>query len=214
VAFSPNSKLLATASRDKTIRVYNAENGSSMHKLTGHNDHIRGLCFTPKGELVSASLDETALVFGMLMPDSRVRWLLSWFVAPCRRCVLRSPPTRYPELLRRRRSSLWGGHVLPAVCGPAKRCTCRSRCAFGGTLAPSWFRNIPSAVHLTRHLRELLLHFRHPPLFIFQSRYAQLVAVGCADGNVSFIDLSFTSQQPLFREARMVRRHARTRLPE
>lgn len=64
MAFSPNSKLLATASRDKTIRVYNAVNGSSMHKLTGHNDHIRGLCFTPKGELVSASLDETALVFG------------------------------------------------------------------------------------------------------------------------------------------------------
>lgn len=62
--FSPNSKLLATASRDKTIRVYNVESGSTMHKLTGHNDHIRGLCFTPKGELVSASLDETALVFG------------------------------------------------------------------------------------------------------------------------------------------------------
>jgi len=38
-----------------------------------------------------------------------------------------------------------------------------------------------------------------------QSRYAQLVAVGCEDGNVSFVDLSFTSQQPLFRESKMVR---------
>lgn len=42
------------------------------------------------------------------------------------------------------------------------------------------------------------------PFAPWQSRYAQLVAVGCADGNVSFVDLSFTSQQPLFREARMV----------
>merc|ERR1719201_124599 len=102
-----------------------------MHKLTGHNDHIRGLCFTPKGELVSASLDETALVFD----DADLS---------------------------------------------AGADTCSRR-----------FVVLPSAANA----------IAAAPL---ESRYAQLVAVGCADGNVSFVDLSFTSQQPLFREARMV----------
>ncbi len=45
--------------------MYNVEAGHCVQKLGGHVDHIKGVCFTPKGELVTASLDSTTLVFGM-----------------------------------------------------------------------------------------------------------------------------------------------------
>jgi roadblock/LC7 domain-containing protein len=63
VAFSPDGKLVATGSGDKTARVFEAANGSEVSRLT-HQDRVVALAFSPDGKLVATgSWDKTARVF-------------------------------------------------------------------------------------------------------------------------------------------------------
>ncbi|TFK50894.1 dynein regulator [Heliocybe sulcata] len=55
---------VATGSRDKTIRLWDTQNGRELKALAGHNDWIRGLEFHPSGKfLLSASDDKTVRVW-------------------------------------------------------------------------------------------------------------------------------------------------------
>ena len=61
VAFSPDGRLLATASRDKTARLWDPATGECLRTLTGHEDAVWGVAFSPDGRLLAtASYDETA----------------------------------------------------------------------------------------------------------------------------------------------------------
>jgi WD40 repeat protein len=65
-AFSPNGQLLATASRDGTIRLWEVDSGSSIPPLRGHDGWILSVAFSPDGEhLVSGSADGTAKVWDL-----------------------------------------------------------------------------------------------------------------------------------------------------
>eukprot|EP00043_Microstomoeca_roanoka_P008232 m.79420 g.79420 ORF g.79420 m.79420 type:complete len:1567 (-) comp14156_c1_seq5:209-4909(-) len=57
VKFSPDGAYLASGSRDKTVRVVDVATGQVFLKLQGHVDHVKGVCFSPKNEIISASLD-------------------------------------------------------------------------------------------------------------------------------------------------------------
>lgn len=60
IAISPNGKRIASGSFDKTIRLWNANTGALLAKLTGHREPVLSLAFTPNGQqLVSASVDDT-----------------------------------------------------------------------------------------------------------------------------------------------------------
>ena len=60
LVFSPNSKTLASASWDRTIRVWNARNGKLQQTLTGHTEPINSLVFSPDSKtLASAGWDRT-----------------------------------------------------------------------------------------------------------------------------------------------------------
>jgi WD domain, G-beta repeat len=60
VAFSPNGKLVASGSRDKTVRLSDAATGTERRALKGHSDSVSVVVFSPDGKLVaSGSGDKT-----------------------------------------------------------------------------------------------------------------------------------------------------------
>ena len=60
VAFSPDSKTLASGSMDKTIKLWDTQAGTLRQTLTGHTNGVHALAFSPDGkQLASGSDDKT-----------------------------------------------------------------------------------------------------------------------------------------------------------
>jgi WD40 repeat protein/serine/threonine protein kinase len=64
VAYSPDGKLLASGSFDRTVRVFDAASGVPVSTFEGHQDPVFGVAFDASGaRVVSAGLDNTVRVF-------------------------------------------------------------------------------------------------------------------------------------------------------
>jgi WD40 repeat protein len=65
VAFSPDGRWLATASRDGNARIWDAASGEELRKLMGHGG-VEGVAFSPDGRwLATATADNTAQIWAM-----------------------------------------------------------------------------------------------------------------------------------------------------
>ena len=64
VAFSPDGRRIASASRDQTVKVWDAGSGQETLTLKGHSDSVMSVAFSPDGRrIASASDDKTVKVW-------------------------------------------------------------------------------------------------------------------------------------------------------
>src|SRR5262249_44521841 len=64
VAFSPDGKTIATASADKTVKLWEVDTGKLQHTLDAHGDIVSAVAYSKDGkQLATASFDGTAKVW-------------------------------------------------------------------------------------------------------------------------------------------------------
>ncbi len=60
IAFTSDSKLIASGSKDKTIKIWQVDTGKELMTLNGHSDHITSIAISSDNKLLaSASKDKT-----------------------------------------------------------------------------------------------------------------------------------------------------------
>ncbi|MEG4318351.1 MULTISPECIES: AAA-like domain-containing protein [unclassified Microcoleus] len=85
VVFSPDGKILASASEDDTIKLWNPD-GTLLRTLTGHGDNIWTVSFSPDGKTIASASDDATIKIWNLANGTEIRTLTGhkgWVRAVC-----------------------------------------------------------------------------------------------------------------------------------
>jgi WD40 repeat protein len=123
VAFDPAGKLLASASFDKTVRIWNVNSFKLERELTGHSDIVYAVAFSPDSKwLVSASKDRSVRLVDTASGKSRLTFsgmdqdVLAVAVGPDGKQVVSAgyePALHWWNAQTGQRTALRGGHSGP-----------------------------------------------------------------------------------------------------
>ena len=70
MAFRPDGQRLATASKDNTAKVWEAQSGKELLTLRGHSGSVFAVAFSPDGKrLATASADASVQVYALDLRD-------------------------------------------------------------------------------------------------------------------------------------------------
>lgn len=93
-----SGNLLVSASRDKTLRIWDVSTGYCVKTLRGHADWVRDVCPSLDGRyLLSAGVDQSARLWDISLPTPETKITLFGHEHVIECCII-APPATYPYL--------------------------------------------------------------------------------------------------------------------
>ncbi len=76
-ALSKDEKFIATTNKNHEVLVFDAESGDKLWTLKGHDDHVKALEFSPKGNILASGSDDTKIIFWNYKTGEQIATLLA-----------------------------------------------------------------------------------------------------------------------------------------
>ena len=90
----PKQPLLVTCSADRTVRMWNTDNGAAVRTLSGHTDYVFAVAISPDGNLIASGAFDGEVRIWKVADGSLVK---SFNASPSLPSTDKTPPQAAPK---------------------------------------------------------------------------------------------------------------------